>query len=133
MDLIISLGKWKKEKGLNVNKVRKEWRLFCLEHGWEFDELEVRDPKHNTFLRNSSGDHTDWHRDGNIIEGTAPIHLIVWATVKPTLIKTPDHQVHIPQPYEVVVFNNILCDHMVPEFTANNRWFIRGWCAKQKG
>jgi hypothetical protein len=113
-----------------------EFATFCSEKGWSAREWEVRDPKRNEEIINLKPVNglepvTIWHQDGF---GGESINLIVWSSHSPTLIQLPNGEVIRPQSEQVVVFNNLMCRHMMPPKIENidSRWFIRGWNAKHR-
>jgi len=62
-----------------------------------------------------------WHTDGTVIE-----HLVMWASVNPSLYRLADSkQIMIVHPGDVVLVDNFKVEHRMPIDTTN-RWFYRG-------
>ncbi len=135
--LIIVLGRYVPEK-YDVTLIACDLIKFCLSKGWglatKTGNWDVRDPQHNrsyqkTALdgsRNLTNRITEWHHDPANVE-FQPRFQAVWANFTPTLIKLPDDKIVQPNPGDVVVFDNIECEHKMPEFIHPKRYFARGW------
>ena len=70
-----------------------------------------------------------WHQDGDNTPGSnMQCQLILWASHTPTEIRhkyDSEGTVWIPEPFEVVVFDNWLCFHRRPPELSGKRWLFR--------
>ena len=68
-----------------------------------------------------------WHYDADLSPGGNPNCLIcLWASNTPTLIRWKHSpEIFQPRPYEVVLFNNMHCEHKRPSNCPKVRWVFR--------
>lgn len=86
------------------------------------DHAEVR-----TLTMASSAE--DWHYDGDDTDGADPnCAMVLWTSVMPTELKTPDGKIYQPNPWEIVIFNNMRVLHRRPPGCPKHRWVFRQRC-----
>lgn len=74
-------------------------------------------------------DGLEWHQDGGGAAGTTH-HMVVWASEKPTEIRTSDWKLVPARPYDIVWFDNTRCCHRQPRGTdETRRWFVAVRCS----
>ncbi len=107
--------------------------MFCAASGWSAVNWDLRSPQanlHNYSLKGELGVRI-WHNDGDPFYDSDPLCLIFWANLSPTEIQLPNGSIYIPGECEVVVVNNNVCKHKMPDQLDPGRWFTRGWRAKE--
>lgn len=66
-----------------------------------------------------------WHYDGDLGGGANPnCAIVLWSTNHPTEIKY-EEKIYTPEPYELVIFNNLTCRHRRPPNCPRIRWTFR--------
>ncbi len=126
-ELIINLGYYIPVK-YTLYDIELGLSNFCLGKGWRLSEghWAVRNPKYNKSINSGNGEVTGWHHDPTISDDQ-PRYIAVWSNATPTLIKLPDGGIVEPKRWEVIIFDNIVCEHRMPTIIHPGRYFARGW------
>ena len=88
----------------------------------------VRASLHADILRRAPVHDTidlDWHRDGDITGANMNCGIVLWSNICPTQIKQANGEIVQPQPFEVVLFNNLDVVHRRPPNAPQKRWLFR--------
>ena len=96
----------------------------------------VRASLHADILRRAPVHDTidlDWHRDGDITGANMNCGIVLWSNICPTQIRPCSNgsEPHVlgeivqPQPFEVVLFNNLDVVHRRPPNAPQKRWLFR--------
>lgn len=106
-------------------------KLTIKNGNWSSDTLHA-EVRHKAFKTNQA---EGWHYDGDTTPGSNPHCLIcVWSTATPTEIRPHGSQkIYRPEPYEVVIFNNMECVHRRPPNAPKDRWTFRQRLSKEIG
>lgn len=68
---------------------------------------------------------SEWHQDGDHAPGAdMDCSIVVWASRDPTQIRY-DGVIYQPEPYELVIFDNLRCYHRRPPDVSGRRWLFR--------
>lgn len=71
----------------------------------------------------------EWHQDGGGAEGTTK-HIVLWASERPTELKTSDGALVSIEPYTLVWIDNTKAFHRQPRGTdESSRWFLAVRCS----
>jgi len=92
-------------------------------------ELGFRYEEHFSDIRTpgyTSNEIRDWHPDGESGKGTH-FQLIFWASSDPPEFRLPNKTIWQPQPGDLVLVRNWLCEHRQPPFIHPDRLFVRFW------
>lgn len=74
-------------------------------------------------------DNLQWHQDGGGPAGTTR-HMVIWASERPTEIRTSAGELVVIHPHDVVWFNNDRAQHRQPAGTDEwSRWFVSVRCS----
>jgi hypothetical protein len=83
--------------------------LACLAPCCRRERISVRIPQGIP----PPGANLHWHQDGGGSAGTTH-HMVIWASEQPTELRDEDGTVFIPQPGDVVWFDNTIAWHRQP-------------------
>lgn len=101
--------------------------LECLPACCRRERMSVRVPHDRAPAPHP--DNLQWHQDGGGSEGTTH-HMVVWASEQPTELRMTNGMVFIPEPYDVVWFDNTQVFHRQPTGTNEQaRWFMAIRCS----
>ena len=93
-----------------------------LKHAWYSVPLHAELRTYTS----SAASAEDWHYDGDTTDGADPnCAMVVWVSVEPTLIKTPDGKIFQPPPWQIVIFKNRDVLHRRPSNCPKHRWMFR--------
>lgn len=89
------------------------------------ERISVRTPETEPAHPNN----LEWHQDGGGYEGTVR-HMVCWANVLPTHVRDAEKNEATVQPFDLVWFNNDVCEHKQPRDThLVERWFAAIRCS----
>lgn len=129
-----SLGYFRPRK-LESMHLDSRMGVFLRRHGWSISETDetywsIREPGEHSFAlaenrmeRPHGRDrYPDWHQDG--CGAKVEFWMALWSNIKPTEIWHRG-KIYIPEPCEVIVFQNAKCWHRAQVDSRDDRWFIR--------
>lgn len=92
-----------------------------LVKSWYSIELHAEVRKHTSSAESAE----QWHSDGDTTPGAnMKCALVLWSTDNPTEFQC-NGEVWQPKPFEVVIANNLACQHRRPADCGWNRWTFR--------
>ena len=128
--LIKIIGRYKPSKTPSERYLKNKVRNL----GYIYSNFHLRNPRSNMNVYSISGpaDVKPWHDDPSPDPGVrSPKFHALWATKTPTEILMPNGTIYKCRCYDIVIYNNRLCKHRIPEHIARDRWFARFWDIKK--
>jgi hypothetical protein len=115
---------------LDRETIRREFReLVAGELSVSLDSVnmtrheqgDVREPKWQVPM--------GWHRDEGI-NHQVDMSVVIWSNIKPTEVRFPDGSLLEARDGDVILIDNLECEHRTPEGDLSGRWFARARVAK---